>query len=1147
MLQKQNLHINFVQGLDTKTDPWQVPAGKFLSLTNSVFTKGGQLQKRNGYALLPSPTYAANYITTFQGNLTAIGSQVQTYSLSTQKWYSKGAITTVGVDVISLIRNNKNQVQMDSVIAPNGLICVVYTDQINGLNSFSYTIVNSVTGQAVVPATPLTGIDSTYGAPRVYLYGTWFVILYAGNSTTLQWFAINSLNSSTAIGPNSISGYGASLTNAFDAAVANGYLYIVFASSAGNAVKYVKLSNPSGGSPLSSVFFVDNANGADFVSVTFDSSKASYNYLWITYYLSSAFQGYTVALDSSNTQQIKNTFFGTFVNITSVAQNNTATLFLEVPNTYSWPAAVISPSPSSNYIVSIQMTQSGAGTTTIVARSVGLASQAFLMNGIPYVLGIYVSGMLGLNGSYFLLDSSGNVISRIAYSASDGYYTRSLPTATVSGQAVSIPYRIVTFVGSISSGVVASSTTPAPPLQQYSQTGINMVTFTYGVVPYGVEIAQNLNLTGGFLTAFDGLSVTENNFFVTPDPIQAAWNTNNNAPVYTFTIKTTSPGFPLSTPLAVGDVYADSASPPNYFTILTSVAAGSTTFTALYGGGGTAFTGTKLNRVNGFGQQTIFILGSSTAALPTNSPLNTMAAQPLSGTTATVNEYAYIVVYEWMDNQGNIHRSTPSQPVFVTTSGNTTPGHGNGSVELYIPTLRLTHKTANPVKIGIYRWSIGQTTYHLTGLITLTPNNTPVINNPAVDSIVVVDTLADSYIQANPTLYTTGGVLPDFSPPGFSNTFLFDDRLWGIDGEDKNTLYYSKEIIEGTPVEMSGLQTYYVAPSLGAQGPSGNLLCGFPMDDKAILFKRASISYFTGSGPDATGNNSQYTPPILITTTIGCSNQKSIVFMPNGLMFEFASQSGNQIWLLGRDLSTVYIGAEVEGLMSNATVLSAVNIPGANQVRFTLSTGITLVYDYFYKQWGTFVFPLGTTSSGIPAISSTIYNGLHTYVNAVNSLYQENPGSYLDGGQPVLMSFTTSWLSLAGIQGYQRAYFFQLLANYISPHKLVCQIAYDYNPAPQQSTIISPTNYSPTYGGTGPGGQVTVWGQDIYGGPSSVENWRVFLSKQKCNSFQISIQETYDSSIGAPAGAGLTLSGINLVVGQKKGYRPIAAANSAGG
>ena len=133
------------------------------------------------------------------------------------------------------------------------------------------------------------------------------------------------------------------------------------------------------------------------------------------------------------------------------------------------------------------------------------------------------------------------------------------------------------------------------------------------------------------------------------------------------------------------------------------------------------------------------------------------------------------------------------------------------------------------------------------------------------------------------------------------------------------------------------------------------------------------------------------------------------MFQPQGLMF----QSDKGIWLLGRDLSTQYIGAPVEAYNDN-TVVAAINVPGTNQVRFTLDNGITLMYDYYVGQWATF--------NNIPAISSTLYQSLHTYINANGQVFQENEGSYLDGSKPVLMSFQTSWIHLAGVQGYERFY-----------------------------------------------------------------------------------------------------------------------------
>jgi hypothetical protein len=303
------------------------------------------------------------------------------------------------------------------------------------------------------------------------------------------------------------------------------------------------------------------------------------------------------------------------------------------------------------------------------------------------------------------------------------------------------------------------------------------------------------------------------------------------------------------------------------------------------------------------------------------------------------------------------------------------------------------------------------------------------------------------------------------------------------------------------------------------------------MDDKLIIFKHDAIYYINGTGPDNTGANSQYSQTIFITSSVGCTNQQSLILTPMGLMF----QSDKGIWLLGRDLSTQYIGAPVEGF-NGSLVQSAVNVPATTQVRFTLDTGQMLMYDYFYGQWGTFV--------GAPCLSSCVYNGLHTLLQAGQAvgvpILQETPGLYLDAANPVLLSLTTSWYNLAGLQGYQRAYFFYLLGQYYSPHKLQVSIAYDYNESPSQSVLITPTNASPPYGGSSP------YGQGTYGGPGSLERWRVFLQRQRCQAFQISIQEVFDASFGTVAGQGLTLSGLNLVYAAKKGFRPTSDGKSIG-
>lgn len=482
----------------------------------------------------------------------------------------------------------------------------------------------------------------------------------------------------------------------------------------------------------------------------------------------------------------------------------------------------------------------------------------------------------------------------------------------------------------------------------------------------------------------------------------------------------------------------------------------------------------------------------------------------VSGTVGSMSaqQYFYQATYEWSDNQGNLIRSAPSIPVNM----NVTSGSSN-MVVVRIPTLRLTNKIKNPVKVVIYRWSAAQQVYYQ-----VTSIDRPVLNSTSAttDHVVFSDSNSDAQILGNNQLYTTGGALENVGGPSFDSMTTWDTRLWGIDSENKDTLWFSKPVIQNVPVEMSDLQTKYVSPTAGAQGPTGPMKAIAPLDDKLIILKKNAIYFINGRGPDITGGQDQYSEPTFITSVVGCDNQKSIVLIPQGLMF----QSDKGIWLLGRDLSTQYIGKEVDDF-NDIAVVSALTIPGTNQVRFTLENGQTLMYDYFVGQWGTF--------EGISGVSSTLYQNQHTFINAQGQSYQEREGTFLDGSNPVLMSFKTGWLNLAGLQAFQRAYHMTFLGRYISPHIYRVGIAYDYDSNVQQLATVAPTNY------TGPWGSGTSWGSISYwGGGTDVEQWRIGLERQQCQSFQVSFQEYYDQSIGEPAGAGLYLSGMQVTAGVKK-------------
>lgn len=1023
-LPKENAVINFAQGLDQKTDPKQVTPGRFLKLVNSVFDKGGLLQKRNGYLELETLSDSqASYVTVFNDNLVALGSSISAYSAPTNSWINKGFIQPAKLSTLPLIRNSTNQTFCDAAYHSSGLVCTTYTDQIpNGsggvVPSYRYAIVDSTTGQNIVPPTPIPVTSGAVaGSARVFILGSYFIMVFTNlisATNHLQYVAINAYNpTSVSINTDISATYVPSTTLSFDAAVANNALFIAWAGS-GSTVKVTKLSSTL----VLSATVSYASQVATLMSVTVDQMppSSSLPHIWVSYYDSSSNNGNAFCIDTnlatipgSGPTQV--TTGSVIKNLTSTASGGVATIIYEHPLTYASPFPYATSQVYYNMI-----TEAGTviGTATGIARSVGLASKAFLCNGVTYMLVVYVSAN---QPTYFLVDLDGNVITKFAYeNAGSGYLATGLPNATVIGDDIKIPYLIKDLVAS-----ATNITNGANTAAIYTQSGVNLVDIELnGTTNAVAEIGNNLNISGGFIWAYDGYQAVEQGFFLYPDSIGAT--------------------------------------------------ASST--------GGTIDGGTS------------------------------------------ANNYYYSVTYEWTDNQGNTHKSAPSIPINIDLTSGTFASNTN-AISIYVPTLRLTYKTTSPVRIVVYRWSVGQEVYHQVTSVTI-----PVQNDESIDYITVFDTMPDPEISGNNILYTTGGVIENIAASAVDSLTLFQSRLWAISSEDKNLLLFSKPIVESTPVEMSDLLTIYVAPSVGAQTTgTGPMTAISAMDDKLIIFKQNAIYYINGQGPDSTGANSQYSDPVFITSTVGCISQASIVFIPQGLMF----QSGKGVWLLGRDLQTTYIGAPVEDF-NGYLVESAINVPNTNQVRFTLSNGSTLMYDYFWGQWGDF--------EGIPGISSTIYNSLHTFLNAQGGIMQETPGLYLDGAKPVLMSFQTGWMKLSGLTGYQRAYEFIFLGDYISPHKLQIGIAYDFAPISQQ-TVVTPDNYN------GPYGSDPLYGDGSpYGGKPKLENWRIFFTQQRCQSFQLNFQEQFDATIGVAAGAGLTLSGINMVYGRKKGYRPFAASHS---
>lgn len=1075
MLQKQPVSINFIQGIDTKTDPFQIPVGKFFSLVNSVFTSAGRLTKRPGFELLTTlPNTNQTTLTTLNDNLIATGSSLYAFSEDTNQWLNQGNVQPIQLSVQPLVRVSTSQSSPDAAVASTGLTCLVYVD-----NSVAYyQISDSITGQQIVPRTAL---PATATNPRVFLLGQFYVITFMATvsaTTHLQYVAIPTSTPTAPRAAADITGATPnSLTAAYDGFVMNNNLYLGWNGS-GNTVQM---------NYLSSLLVVDTqftaaAEHAALMSVTGDATMQQ---VWFTYWDSTDNPAviesllFDSHLNQLSTSANRVTTIGqTIEELTTIATAGTLSVYYEVLNTYTY-----APNEKTDFVNYYTMTAGfGVVGPVTILRSVGLASKPFFApSGMQYVLVTYSDAN---QPTYFLMDNTGALYMRLAYSNGGGYTaSQVLPSISTLNDAFYVPYLVTDFLASTNKGTNLPSGTPTSAI--YTQKGVNLATFTFKAVQYSSQIAGALHLTGGQLWEYDGVRPVEFGFQVWPGDVGVSPSPIAGGLVagvtyfWQFTYEWTD---------NQGNLHRSAPAIPVSLTVETPPA---------------SFTGTLNN------SETITAVSSFSGL---------QVGQHVSATFIPVG--AYITSLD-----PGASSLTISAPATNSGAETITVAGPVSSVDLNVPTLRMTYKLApNPVRIVGYRWSTTQQVYYQ-----FTSLTSPVINNVTVDSVTIHDGNSDADILGDVILYTTGGVIEDIAPPASVAICLYQNRLFIVDAEDPNLLWFSKQVIESVPVEMSDLLTIYVAPTTGAQGSTGPMTALSAMDDKLIIFKKDAIYYINGAGPDNTGANSTFSDPIFITAAVGSANPNSIVLMPNGIMF----QSDKGIWLLGRDLSTSYIGAPVEAYNSQ-TVVGAETIPATNQVRFVLDNNVTLMYDYYFNQWGT--------HTNILAVSSTLYQGVMTYLNLAGQVLQETQGIYVDNSTPVLMSLVTSWINLAGLQGFERFYFMFLLGTYFTPFKLNVQLAYDYNASPTQSIVVTPDNFSPSWGGEAQWGSGGAWG----GGPGNVFSARMFPEKQKCEAFQVTINEVYDASLGVSAGQGLSLSGLNLVVGAKKGYRTQKAARSFG-
>lgn len=428
-----------------------------------------------------------------------------------------------------------------------------------------------------------------------------------------------------------------------------------------------------------------------------------------------------------------------------------------------------------------------------------------------------------------------------------------------------------------------------------------------------------------------------------------------------------------------------------------------------------------------------------------------ISSSTTAGATIPAGTYTYRIVFEYINNNGEVEESAPSNALEVT--------HGGvASVTIKYNSTNLGRKSSP--KVVLYR--------------TEASGNISYKTVEASISGSITDTLTDSELIANKVLYTEGNVLSNDSLPPSKFLHSTKSRIFSINAETSGKIDYSKFYSNGLGVNFSDFLN--LQSSDKDKLAINDFTAISSLDDKVVLFKQDEIYVFNGDGPSDTGDNSSFSELQRITADVGCATPRSVVSTPMGVMFK--SEKG--IYNLDRGLSINYIGASVERYNSYE-IVSAFTNDKENKVFFILSSLGTLVYDYINDRWNLFTGVFG--SDGYLFGNDVIYLKNNRLYQTQDNIFQDNLINYS-------LKIVTPWYKVSGIQNFGRIWRTLIIGKYKSAHDLIVKVYYDYDDSISATYTIKPKLSDKQY------------------------QYQIGLEKQKCQAIKFEIYDTNQSGTG---------------------------------
>ena len=526
-LQRQVISIPMAGSLDTKTDPNQLPTGKLLELENGFRQRNGELIKRNGYetlgtSIIPSGTLEdGRRMALFGDELNVITNKsMYTYSDDADAWVRKGPLETLSVDQFPIVANSYQQSTADS--ATNGSFALyAWEDSRTSPASIRYSIIDRSSNSVIVGDSQLVASGSKPHCVSIANK----IMVFVQETNTLKCYIFNIENPTAA--PTNIT-LGSDLNSSGIADMIPFYGAILFAySTTASTIKlgYVTQFGVLGGGTTGYPSIVTYSKHAELAMTIFSRDDNRINLVWANATGGAGNDGLRhigvfASLDTT-APWLSETQLDTYVGTaTTRIRNVTGFQSGDIIHTY-WDKD----NTTSRWLRSVNDTHRRISTGAVTAgsgnlRSVSLAGKAFYADDDGFTPVAFWSET---QPTLFLLRNDGDISAKMlpAYSNGQTAKTGHLPNVINIGDEKWV------FPTQYRSRIQSENTN-----KLFTLTGITEVILNFNdeFICDSAKLGENLQITSGYLQAYDGISIFESGFHLYPDNITVTQNATGTLP-----------------------------------------------------------------------------------------------------------------------------------------------------------------------------------------------------------------------------------------------------------------------------------------------------------------------------------------------------------------------------------------------------------------------------------------------------------------------------------------------------------------------------------------------------------------------------------------------------------------------------------------